>query len=294
MAKRRSSAKGLESYLFNFAAIGVGATTVLLAVFGLRSKEVTPVCSERFGVSSQFSLQRAAGEPASAAELQARLGGRDWGVAENASVVKTPDGPGALALKINMSKPATANGLSGLGFTWLQADAKPARAACLTYQVMLPNDFDYSDGGVLPGIFGGVTAAVPRDGREQVNTSFGTHLLWGKDGRLSLRMATAGETAGWASKPLGPVQQPVLEAGRWVPIEQEIVLNTDGQSNGQLRVWVDGQLRLEVNKVAWRTDESEKFQGVDVRAHFSRGSLDPSPAPAPTNIRLSPLETRWQ
>jgi hypothetical protein len=295
MAKRRSDAKGIESYLFNFAAIGVGATTVLLAVFGMRSKEVAPVCSERYGVATQFSLQRSAGEPASAVELQSRLGGRDWGVAENASIEKTPDGPSALALKVRMSKPAATavNGTSGLGFTWLQSDAPKASAACLTYQVMLPKDFDYGEGGVLPGVFGGATSAAPKDGKEQVKSSFGTHLLWGKDGGLSLRMAMAGETADWGVKPLGPVQQPFLDVGRWVPIEQEIVLNSAGMSNGLLRVWIDGQLKLELSNIAWRTDESSLLQGVDVRAHFARGTLAPSPAPVATDLRLSPVEARW-
>lgn len=293
MAKRGSSTKGLEGYLFNFAAVGVGASTVLLAIFGMPAKEVAAICSERYGIATQFSLQRSAGEPASAVELQARLGGRDWGIVENASVVKTPNGPAALALQVNMPKSTAASGPFGAGFTWLLADAKPAGAVCLSYQVMVPSDFEFGDGGLLPGVFGGATATAPKDGKDLVSSSFGTHLVWGKDGRLGMRVATASDTGAVEFKALGAEQQPVLATGRWVPIEQEIVLNADGQSNGLLRVWVDGQLKLE-SKTAWRASDKSLFQGIDVRAHHGRSGLETLRSPNATNIRLSPIEARWQ
>jgi hypothetical protein len=291
MAKRRSN--NMQSYLFNFAAIGVGASTALLAIFGMRSKVMEVPCSERYGIATQFSLQRGAGEPASAAELQARLGGRDWGVGENASVVKTPEGPGLLALHVNLPQPTTKSGRSGLGFTWLLANTQPAQAACLSYQVMVPNDFEYGDGGILPGLFGGATTAPPQDGKDQVSSSFGTHILWARDGRLSLRMALASDTGGADFKHLGPVA-PQLERGRWVPIEQEIKLNTDDMNDGLMRVWVDGQLKLEMLNVAWRANEVSMFRGVDVRAHFAHGTLEAVRPPLATSIRLSPIEARWQ
>jgi hypothetical protein len=290
MAKRRST--GMQSYLFNFAAIGVGVTTVLLATFGMRSKDTITPCSERYGVATQFSLQRSAGEPAAAVELQARLGGRDWGVAENAQVVKTPDGPGALALQVNIPSPSTSGPL-GLGFTWLLPDANPARAACLSYHVFVPQNFEYGEGGILPGLFGGKTAAAPKDGNNLISSSFGTHLLWSRTGALTIRIATASDTGGIEARHLGPSQL-TLPTGRWVAIEQEIVLNANGLADGMVRAWIDGRIALDKANVAWRTQETSSFRGADVRAHFTHGSLEPWRAPKATQILLSPLETRWQ
>jgi hypothetical protein len=293
MAKNRSAAKQSQSYLFNFAAIGVGATTVLLAVFGVRSKEVATPCSERYGVATQLSLQRGAGDLLSGAELQARLGGRDWGVAEHASVVKTPAGPRAVALHVNMPKPVSADKPSGLGFTWLMAEAQPARAVCLSYQVMVPKDFQYGESGVLPGIFGGVSATAPKDLPDFVNPSFGTHLQWAKDGRLVMRVATAGEIGAVGYEQVGSEQVAMLERGKWQSIEQEIFLNADGQSNGLLRVWVDGALKLEKSNIVWRMKQTSQLRGVDVRAQYANGSLAPVGAPASTSLQLSPMEVRW-
>lgn len=291
LAKNRSVAKGSQAYLFNFAAVGVGAITIFLAVFGTRSKVIASVCSERYGVATQFSLQRSAGEPASAAELQARLGGRDWGVIENASVVTLADGPSPLVLQVNMPKTTDGNSPLGLGFTWLLADAKPAYAACLSYQVMVPADFENGQGGVLPGLFGGDTAAAPRSRTDLVKTSFGTHVIWGSDGQLSVRVASADAQDNLAYLSLG--EKVAVTPGRWMAIDQELVLNTEGQSNGMLRVWIDGQLKLETFGLAWRKTDAGVFRGADVRAHFARNSLEPARGPKPTNIRLTPIETRW-
>jgi hypothetical protein len=292
MANRRSAARDSQAYLFNFAAVGVGAITIFLAVFGLRTKEIAAVCSERYGTAMQFSLQRSAGEPASVSELQARLGGRDWGVIENGSVVKTADGPSALALQVNLPKTSDPKMPLGLGFTWLLAGAKTAKAGCLTYQVMLPKDFEYGEGGVLPGLFGGDTPATPQGGKDIIKSSFGTHVIWDAEGRLSLRVASAAEQDSLVFKPIGHIPA-VLVSGRWVPIEQEVVLNDEGESNGVLRVWIDGTLKLEATNIMWRKTTAGLLRGADVRAHFSRGGLDVSRGPKSTNIRLSPIETRW-
>ena len=53
-------------------------------------------------------------------------------------------------------------------------------------------------------------------------------------------MATPG--AGYA-----PIRQDAftLPKGRWVRIEQELVLNTPGQADGIARLWLDGDLKAE-------------------------------------------------
>jgi hypothetical protein len=286
--KQQTFANPSQNYLFNFASIGVGISTVLLAIFGMKGKDIAPPCSERFGIATQFSLQ-SSGQPATATELQAGLGGRDWGVIENASVVKTPGGPRTMALQVNLPKSSGAPG--GLSFTWLQTRTEPAVAACLSYQVRLPADLEFGQGALLPGLFGGETDAAPKAGADRVATSFGTHLAWNGDGRLSVRIATADPNPGWLSLGKVPLQ---IERGRWVSVEQEVVLNHVGAANGILRVWIDGKMQLEHEALPWRVSDSARFQGVDVRAHYVRGDLIPSISPKPSAIQLSPFELSWQ
>jgi hypothetical protein len=172
------------------------------------------------------------------------------------------------------------------------SDAQPAQAACLSYQVMLPKDFEFGNGGLLPGLFGGDTAAPPKDGRDIVLTSFGTHVSWTQDGGLGLRVVTEGGEI--TVQPLGVNQPLIMGLGRWVSIDQEVVLNSDGIADGLLRVWVDGQLKLEQSNMPWRLSDAGRFRGVDVRAHFSGGNLTPAKSPTTTSLRLSPIDVRWQ
>jgi hypothetical protein len=291
MAKSRSAAKQSQSYLFNFAATGVGAVTILLAIFGSRSKEIITPCSERYGAATQFSLQRSNGELSSSAELQSRLGGRDWGVLENARVIKTPDGPAPLALQVNLPKSADPVTPYGMAFTWLIAEAKPVESVCFSYQVWMPPDFEFGEGGILPGVFGGETSDAPRAGKDIVKTSFGTHYVWNNEGLLSLRVASNDPDV-LTTVSLGE-SPPRLALGRWMLLEQELALNTT-DAEGLLRVWVDGKLMHENVAMNWRQSETAVFRGVDARAHFTHGGLLPARGPKATRMILSPIELRLQ
>jgi hypothetical protein len=288
MAKVRSDNNKLKSYA---AISAVGVSFVLLAAFGMRGTETAKPCSQRYGVATQFSLQQSGGALASATDLQAGLGGRDWGVIENARVVPVQNGPAAVALHVELPKSLSPGAVSGLGFSWMQPSAEPAAAACLSYQVWVPPDFEYGAFGVLPGLFGGETDEAPKPLREIVKNSFGTHILWGTDGRLQVRVASADAVPLAVHHLHTDKSVAVLDRGRWIQLEQEVSLNTVGKADGLLRVWLDGNLKLETN-VNWRGSLASVFRGVDVRAHFSSGGLDPSRGPKTTFLRLAPFDLR--
>jgi hypothetical protein len=259
MASQKSKSNQSQAYLFNFAAIGVGATTVLLAIFGMRGRDIAEPCSGRFGPAVQYSLERGPGELALSSDLQARLAGRDWGVLENASVVATPNGPTAMALRVNLPK-VSGELPNGLSFSWMQTPAEPKRAVCLCYHVWVPTDFEFGQGGTLPGVFGGETDAARTVGSGFEPTSFGTHIVWTGSGDLVARVASADHKGSYMPFVASPIELP---RGRWVKLEQEIGLNTPGLGDGLMRVWVDGKLRLENERVGWRMNDTSAFRGVD-------------------------------
>ena len=280
--------------IVNSAAGVVALLMVVLAVRGIMHKEIVPQCSERFANGTLFGLQNKAGAPIGAPDLQARLAGRDWGLLENLKLVAMKDGPAAVAMQIAMPKHAAkpdedVQPKSGMGFTWLLPSIAEAKAACLTYNVMLPEAFDFGAGGMLPGLFGGETAEMPSP---TTKGAFMVRNTWGPDGLAKVRTVTSTEPRGLGFQ-IDP-ESLQLPRGRWVRIEQELVLNTPGADDGILRLWVDGKLYHENLKFAARSDERAQFRGVIADVHYGTSGQTLTAVPKSTSIQVTPFELRWQ
>lgn len=280
--------------IVNGAAAIVGLLMIVLVVFGVTRQEVIPQCSERFASGTLFGLQTKTGAPIGAPDLQARLAGRDWGLLENLKLVAVKDGPAAVAMQIALPKLAAkpddeVQPKSGMGFTWLVPGLAQATAACLTYNIMLPEDFNFGLGGFLPGLFGGETNDVPSP---TTKGAFMVRNSWGENGLARARMVTAAEPRGLGFQ-IDP-QSLELPRGRWVRIEQEMVLNKAGANDGILRLWVDGKLYHEDLKFAPRAEQQARFRGVIADVHYGTSGQMLAAVPKSTSIQVTPFELRWQ
>jgi hypothetical protein len=280
--------------IVNSAAAGVAILMTVLAVRGIMHKDVAPQCSDRFANGTLFGLQNKSGAPIGAPDLQARLAGRDWGLLENLKLVSLKDGPAPVAMQIALPKLAPkpddeVQPKSGMGFTWLVPSIAQASAACLTYNIMLPEDFTFGMGGILPGLFGGETTELPS---ATTTGGFVVRNSWGEKGMARARAVTAADQRG-ASFQIDP-DGLQLPRGRWVRIEQELVLNQSGASDGILRLWVDGKLYHEDLKFAARNDERAQFRGVIADVHYGMGGQVLTAVPKSTSIQVTPFELRWQ
>lgn len=276
-----------SKYLFNGAAVVVGVTVAAFMVRGLVVSEAAPPCSERYDGGVQFSLQRTTGEPLQAGDLQARVNGSDWGLIENVRIVKTRDADVPVALEVRLPKGAAgARGdgpaRSGMGFTWVPAKLKAARTACLGYSVFLPDTFDFVNGGVLPGLVG-IGGAAGGAGEKGFALRFG----WRGDGGAEVLAQTADFQDG-TSYPIDP-DRLKLARGRWLKIDQEVLLNTPGERDGILRVWVDGDLRLDRWGMRFREKAATGFTGVGADVHYKPVFAGQPGVKADTAIRVSPL-----
>ncbi len=281
-------------FYINAAAGFVAVAIVALAVHGALHKEVAVPCSDRYGNGTLFGLQDKSGAAISTVDLQGRLAGRDWGVLENMKIVPLKDGPAPVAMQISLPKVAdktegSAKPKSGMGFTWLPSKLPAAKAACLTYHVWLPEDFNFGTGGSLPGLFGGETTDTPTSNHK---AGFSTRNAWAEEGQAQVRTITADGPKG-ASFAIDP-DNLRLERGRWIRLEQEVVLNQPGEEDGILRVWVDGKLRLENTEMVFRKDERSTFRGVIADVHYSNSALTAVPAPKTTALQMTPFELRWE
>jgi hypothetical protein len=275
--------------LFNGAALLVAGASIVVVARSFFVSEHVPPCSERYQIATRLMLDRE-GTPMGAEDLQSRLGNSDWGLLEGTRVVKLKSGPAKHALELNLGTARTANATSpeeraGIGFTWTPQSFGNPRAACLSYSVYLPDGFVFGKGGRLPGLRGSSNPGSAGD-----EPSFAARFGWEANGKLDVLMYTADFAQG---RTVGSKRQDFrLETGRWLLLEQEIVLNSLGAANGELRVWQDGRMVMEKKSLVFRSQPAVELAGVlaevvagDVPAETSRG---------PQKIWLTPFELRWQ
>jgi hypothetical protein len=276
------------TYNLMFNAVGA---LVLLTVVGyvawslVRFEREEP-CRGRYPAPTRFSLTTPAGAPLSPIELQGRAGQGEWGVLDNAKVVSVPEPPGT-ALEVKLA-PVTSElahssrNRNGIDFRWLPLGMKSAGAVCFDYSVFIPEKFPFnSQGGVLPGVVGGPPSAAGAAGASRI----GARLQWGGDGKGILYIAPSGGEARGVN--LGGFP---LEPGRWTRIQQEIVLNTPGETNGIARLWADGELKAEDKGLELRKDKGEGLSGVAVDVGYF---IEPGPGAAPS-LKFSPFEISWR
>lgn len=272
--------------LFN-AAIVVAAGGA--AVMAIRSMLFTPSmepCTERYHNMTVFALERN-GTMITPAEVQAISGGRDAGVIENVSVVRK-DGPSPVALQVNLPKGTasphrTSGPKGGMSFPWAPNALLGKTSACLTYHVQFPATFDFNRGGRLPGLGGGIEGAVNSE-------YFAAPLVWRGDGSGGSVVRVAKEGAA----PVVVADNTVpLAKGRWLKVEQEVVLNAPKASDGVVRIWVDGVLLAERTDIAFRGKAETSLSSVLADVHYGN-SESASGSAKDAQIWLSPLELRWQ
>lgn len=272
--------------------IGVGAVTAVKSFF----KPAIEVCTARYGRTVKMNVERNGGLM-TPSDVQASVAGRDFGVMENVTVGRFEGAPSSagftVALKAGTSQAdAERDAPGGMSFPW-QPRTLPAgvKAGCLSYSVFLPPDFNFGDAGTLPGLFG----VSPSQGAAK-DERFTTHLVWGGGGVFAAH-ASLSTKEGWLTDvanndPFGP-----LPRGRWVRIDQEVVLNTPGKDDGAVRVWVDGVLRTQLPKSMLRYSADTAVQGVMADVYFGGqiydGRITEGKAIKDEQIRLTPFELRW-
>ena len=172
---------GARVILFNVAA---GLVTVAAVVAVVRSLVSTPElapCAERYAARTQFALEQG-GVLLTAADLQARLSGKDIGLGDNVQIARMKDAPAPVAIGVTLAKGSIAphvhhDAKGGVSFAWEPRSVRGKTAACLSYNVLLPAGFQFHQGGLLPGIRGSEDA-------DQLKEGFLALIAWRRTGRL--------------------------------------------------------------------------------------------------------------
>lgn len=291
----RQKKDGIPPVVLYCAAGGLVAFVGL--VFAVRSvviKEPTAHCSARYARANVLPYSTRDGKLRQMLDIQAQLLERDWGLDQNGRLIKVAGAPQPAALEVQMPSGGSAGGtianpVSGVGFKWMPDFLRTSTSACVTYDIWVPKDFPVARGGVLPGFFGGNARAAVKDARQPF---FAVRLRWLENGAIGYHYVASGRRRA--------VQRALkdgrlkLPRGRWVSFAEEVTLNMPGKNDGALRIWVDGELQLEVEKLSFRKDKEAGFTGVWADTHFVRpGSVEWAPAPKSTRLRMTPLIVRW-
>jgi len=240
---------------------GAVAATPARAIAGAGA--VVAACSQRYAPFAPIALT--AGLPAAAAVERAFRPYRAWGIAQNVRLVAdAADGSPALAVRYPEGSvaPSSTAPRGGAGFLSRVGLGEAAVAACLGYRLRFAPGFAFNKGGKLPGLYGG---DGPSGGAAAAN-GFSARLMWRRDGAgelyayLPRRRQRHGESVG-----RGAWRFPT---GRWVSIEQEIVLNTPEAADGVVRIWVDGRLSLERRDLRWREHAGVLIEGLMFSTFF--------------------------
>lgn len=194
---------------------------------------------------------------------------RQWGTRKNVAVVPAAQAHGLNepALRVTYPKGTSSPGDKGKGGAGFYAGMNlPPRTdrACLAYKVRFPAGFDWVKGGKLPGLYGG---KAPSGGKKVTGRNgFSMRFMWREEGKGELYEYIVNKDEKYGlSVGRGLWTFPT---GRWVEVQQEIILNDPDEPDGIARVWIDGRPIFEQNDIVYRTTDDLHLTGLMFSTFF--------------------------
>jgi hypothetical protein len=280
-----SSTRAAVTYAMTGLLIAIGLVEIVPPMF---APETARACGECYPNTTLFWLERG-GALITLDEMRTRVGDNlALGLRDNVEIMKPRDARIPAAMQVSLRGNPGTPGRSpdtgaGLAFPWQVRAIQKETATCLSYNVFFYADLEFQNGGTLPGIEGADRSEASRDG-------FAANLAWSDDGHVGVRLSviTDGESASSSLE----AKDFTFPRARWVKIDQEVVLNSPGESDGVLRIWMDGDLALERKDIAYRSKPEVGLNGVAAKVFY--GAPDAIAwAPSETTIWISPLELGW-
>ncbi|KNC87658.1 hypothetical protein SARC_00229 [Sphaeroforma arctica JP610] len=192
----------------------------------------------------------------------------------DAFIIADPSSSSTKVMEIKMKAGAHGtNQHSGGQFNTLQfEDYAGLDEATLEYSVFFPSDFEWVKGGKLPGLHGGASSGKMQcsGGTKSTGTNcWSTRLMWRENGAgevylyapMSLQseafckrcdnMSSCSTSEATCSLNRGSWS---FQRGSWSHVKQTVRLNTVGSNDGQIKLWVNGNLVMSETIVLRSTD----------------------------------------
>lgn len=149
---------------------------------------------------------------------------------------------------------------------YLLLPSGPVDSLHLRYYVRFQPGFNFVKGGKLPGLFGGTVM----NGRRIPNgaNGFSTRYMWRAKGAGEVYAYLPSSVAHGTSLGRGSW---TFDPGQWTCVEQAVTLNTPGQPNGSVTVWVNGQQVFQQTGMSYRTTSGLQIDGLFFSTFFGGG-----------------------
>ncbi|KAJ7672514.1 polysaccharide lyase family 14 protein [Mycena polygramma] len=167
-------------------------------------------------------------------------------------------------------------------------DLTTAKEALFGYSVYFPENFNFVLGGKLPGLYGGdnATTAVSCSGGRRSPTCFSVRLMWRTDGagelytylpdpKFGAPFTANSKMCATQSAECNPTYGASLgrgnfkwATGQWTTVSQRVKLNTVGQADGELELFVGGKSVISVTGVAMTNTDTGAIQGMQMQTFF--------------------------
>ncbi len=199
------------------------------------------------------------------------------GSANRVSVVAAGDTAGS-GHALRVLYPANVFGATSSGAEWVSSLSGNGDVVYLRYRLFFPDSFDWTKGGMLPGLCGsqcnsGPSAPTGSDG-------WSVRMEWGAGGSLGQRIYWKGQkaTTGGDYMPwFTGIKSVGMETGKWHEIQFMVALNTLGQSDGRIKGWYDSVLSFEMSTMRFRDLETMHINKFMFTTYFGGNSADYSP-----------------
>lgn len=198
---------------------------------------------------------------------------------ENLESIETPEGIVGPAVRVHYpegSASPTATRNDGAPVGGVQYVARSPKqlgdVVHLRYWVRFSPDFDFARGGKLPGLYGGSNFSgrkIP-DGTDGLSTRY----MWRTDGNGEVYAYLPDSVDAGTSLGRG---EWVFPTGKWTLMEQEVVLNTPGERDGSITVWMNEERVAHFDDLLFRTTADLRIDGMFMSTFY--GGDDPSWSP---------------
>lgn len=186
-------------------------------------------------------------------------------------IVAAPDAYSGKSLRIEY--PADKYGSNESGAQWKGVFAS-SDSVYLEYKVKFEAGFDFVKGGKLPGVCGGDcnSGSIIPDGTDGWSARF----MWRADGRLSLYLYHMDQPDDYGH--YIDVDAPTFTPGTWYTIRQFVKLNSPGNADGVIKVWVNDQLGLTRSNLRFRTTSSLQIDRLFFSTFFGGSTAEWAPS----------------
>ncbi len=152
--------------------------------------------------------------------------------------------------------------------------------ATLEYRVKFANDFVWATGGKLPGLGGastpnGAQPAGCTQNQNTINNAFSARLMWRSNRShtqppylIVYDYLPNRETRCGGNTRLGNLK---LQRNKWYTVKQYLKLNSPGQRNGVLKMYIDGQKLVDLDDVVFRLSGKGSVKINSIVMHTYRG-----------------------